>query len=47
MVAKIRTMNEAAFILAEEWFSYKGSELADILNSIQSCTFEINKDELN
>ena len=44
VVAKIRTMNEAAFILSDEWFSYKGSQLADILNSIQTSTFEINED---
>ena len=44
VVAKIQTMNEAAFILSEEWLSYKGSELADILNSIQTCKFKINED---
>ena len=44
VVAKIRTMNETAFILAEEWFSYSGSELVDILTSVGSTTFEINDD---
>ncbi|MBB6444389.1 CobW family GTP-binding protein [Bacillus benzoevorans] len=42
VVAKISTMNEAAVILAEEWFSYKGSELADILEGNQTYMPEIN-----
>jgi G3E family GTPase len=35
IISKIRLNNQAAFILKEDWFSYSGEELIEILDSIQ------------
>jgi G3E family GTPase len=43
VISKIRLYNQEAFILKEEWYSYDGEEIIEILNTIKS--HEINLKE--
>lgn len=37
VISKIRLNNEKAFILKENWYSYNGEQIIEILNTIKSC----------
>ena len=43
VISRIREYNHSAYILEEEWFSYEGDKLVDILNTIESCEIESNQ----
>lgn len=37
VISKIRSINQKAFILEEDWHSYAGEEIIEILDTINSC----------
>jgi len=40
VIAQIRSLNQTAFILKEDWFSYDGEKLMEILEAIEGCEIE-------
>lgn len=43
VISKIRSNNQSAFILKEEWYSYGGDKIIEILNTIQDCEIDYKK----
>ncbi len=41
VISKIRLHNQTAFILEEEWYTYEGYKIIDMLNTIQNCEIDI------
>lgn len=37
VISKIKLNNEEAFIIKDEWYSYDGEKIVEILNTVESC----------
>lgn len=40
VISQIRSNNQTAFILKEEWYSYDGEKIMEILNTINNCKID-------
>ena len=43
VIAQIRFANQTAFMLEEDWFSYDGEKLMEILDTIEGCEIKSNE----
>lgn len=43
VISKIKSNNEKAFILKDEWYSYDGEKIVEILNTIESCKIDLKE----
>ena len=41
VISKIKLNNEKAFILRDEWYSYDGERIVEILNTVESCEVDL------
>lgn len=43
VISKIKSNNEKAFILKDEWYSYDGEKIVEILNTIEGCEIALKE----
>lgn len=46
IISEIRLNNKSAFILDEEWYSYNGEKIIEILNTIRNCEVDFKEKRL-
>ena len=47
VIFKIKSNNEKALILKDEWYSYDGEKIVEILNAIESCEIDLKEKNLS